>query len=61
MTKLNRNIMVLLALGICIAGLSGCKKEGPLEKTGKSIDKAAEKTGEKIDEVGKKIKDSTRK
>jgi hypothetical protein len=47
-------------LGILIAGVSGCKKEGPMERTGKEIDKAAEKTGDKIEKVGDKIKDSVK-
>lgn len=72
MTKINRGIVAALVLGILVAGLSGCKKkEGPLERTGKEIDKAAEKagqqidkavekTGEKIEQAGEKIKDAAK-
>lgn len=60
MTKITRNIISAVTLGMLIAGVSGCKKEGPLEKAGKEIDKAAEKTGEKIEKAGDKIKDSVK-
>lgn len=72
MTKIGKSVIILLVLGILVAGLSGCKKkEGSaeragkeidkaVEKTGKQIDKAVEKTGEKIEKAGEKIKDSTK-
>ena len=61
MTKIGRSIIAALLLGTLIAGLSGCqKKEGPLERAGKEIDKAAEKTGEKINNAGEKLKDAVK-
>jgi hypothetical protein len=61
MTKIGRGIIAVLVLGILAAGISGCKKkEGPMERTGKEIDKAAEKTGDKIEKAGDKIKDSVK-
>jgi hypothetical protein len=61
MTKIGRSIIAVLVLGILAAGMSGCKKkEGPMERTGKEIDKAAEKTGDKIEKAGDKIKDSVK-
>ncbi|MDD5286546.1 MAG: hypothetical protein PHD54_11870 [Desulfuromonadaceae bacterium] len=72
MIKIGRNIIAAVLLGILIAGVSGCKKkEGPMERTGKEIDKAAEKTGQKIDKAieksgekiekaGEKIKESVK-
>jgi hypothetical protein len=60
MVIIGRNVIAVLMLGILIAGVSGCKKEGPMERTGKEIDKAAEKTGDKIEKVGDKIKDSVK-
>jgi len=60
MTKISRNFIAALVLGILVAGLSSCKKEGPMERTGKKIDKAAEKTGEKIEQAGEKIKDAVK-
>jgi hypothetical protein len=60
MTKINRGIIAALVLGILAAGLSGCKKEGPMERTGKEIDKAADKAGDKIEKAGDKIKDAVK-
>jgi hypothetical protein len=60
MFKIGRNIVAVLVLGFLIAGVSGCKKEGPMERTGKEIDKAAEKTGDKIKQAGDKIKDAVK-
>jgi hypothetical protein len=60
MTKISRNIIAVLVLGLLIAGVTACKKEGPMERTGKEIDKAAEKTGDKIEQVGDKIKDAVK-
>ncbi len=51
-------IVFLLAF---VLGLAGCQQEGPGEKAGKKIDKAAEKAGDKIDKAvektGKAIED----
>jgi hypothetical protein len=61
MKNISRIVISALVLGILVIGVSGCKKkEGPMERTGKEIDKAAEKTGDKIEKAGDKIKDSVK-
>jgi hypothetical protein len=60
MTKTGRNIGAVLVLGLLIAGVTACKKEGPMERAGKEMDKAAEKTGDKIEQAGDKIKDAVK-
>jgi hypothetical protein len=64
MTKISRSVIAALVAGLLIAGVSGCKKEGPMERTGKEIDKAAEKTGQQInkavEKTGDKIKESAK-
>lgn len=61
MTKIGRSVIAALVLSILAFGVSGCqKKEGPMERTGKEIDKAVEKTGEKIEKTGDKIKESVK-
>jgi hypothetical protein len=60
MTKFSRNIITVLVLGLLITAISGCRKEGPMERTGKEMDKAAEKTGDKIEQAGDKIKDAVK-
>jgi hypothetical protein len=60
MKKIVQAVISVLVLGILAAGLSGCKKEGPMERSGKEIDKAAEKAGDKIEKAGDKIKDAVK-
>ena len=52
MKKMYMSILAGLVMAMLIAAFPGCK-EGPLERAGKSVDKAAEKTGDKIKEVTK--------
>jgi hypothetical protein len=42
MKKHGKSIVALLAMIVLIVGLSGCAKEGPMEKAGKKVDKAVE-------------------
>ena len=42
MKKYGKSIIALVAMVALIVGLSGCEKEGPLEKAGKKVDKAVE-------------------
>lgn len=60
MTKTSRYLIAALVSSFLIAGASGCKKEGPMERTGKEIDKAVEKTGDQIEKTGDKIKESVK-
>lgn len=50
-------ILVCVFLVSAIAGLSGCKKEGPAERAGKEIDRSVEKAGKEIDKAGAKLND----
>lgn len=70
-TKISRTVIAAMVVGLLMAGTYGCKKEGPMEKAGKEIDKAAEKTGQqinkavektgdKVEEAGDKIKESVK-
>lgn len=54
MTGLLKIISVIL-LGSLLLMSAGCKKEGPLEKAGKKIDKAIEETSDKLEEAGKEM------
>jgi len=61
MKKFGLKFFVTLMVTILMAGVSGCKKkEGPLERAGKEIDRAAEKTGDKLEKAGDKIKESVK-
>lgn len=48
-------IISVILLGSLLLACAGCKKEGPLEKAGKKIDKAIEKTGDKLEKAGKEM------
>ncbi|MDD2899283.1 MAG: hypothetical protein PHI31_11290 [Desulfuromonadaceae bacterium] len=72
MIKIDRGIIIALSLSILIGGMFGCKRnEGPMERSGREIDKAVEKTGqqikkavektgEKLEKAGEKVKESVK-
>jgi hypothetical protein len=60
MFKSGKYVVTAFAMGILVAGLSGCKKEGPAEQAGKQIDKAVETTGQQIEKAGDKIEDAAK-
>lgn len=50
---------VVIAMSALLAALYGCeKKEGPMEKAGKEVDKAAVSAGQQVEKAGEKIKDA---
>jgi predicted DNA-binding transcriptional regulator len=49
MSIVKRSIFSLVAAGL-IMGMIACEKEGPMEKAGKSVDKAIEKTEKAVKE-----------
>ena len=56
MVRISRSAVVALALGALLAGMSGCKKEGPAERAGKEIDRSAKKAGQEIEKAGEEMK-----
>ena len=56
MKKLNLLITVVV-LGLT---LSACQKEGPGEKAGKEIDKAAKETGKAMEKAVDSVKEATK-
>jgi hypothetical protein len=61
MKKFVQSVITALMMIALIIGLSGCTKEGPVEKAGKKVDKAIEKTGEQIEKAGEKVQDAVKK
>lgn len=55
MMKISRSVIATLAITVLLVGISGCKKEGPVERAGKKIDETVEKGGQQIEKAGKKI------
>jgi len=61
MIKLGKSVMAALVVSVLIVGLFGCqKKEGPVERAGKQIDKAVEKAGQQVEKAGEKIEDAVK-
>jgi outer membrane PBP1 activator LpoA protein len=56
MSKFNMLIAAVL-LGLT---LSACEKEGPAEKTGKEIDKAAKDLGQSMEKAADSVKEATK-
>ena len=53
MSKL-KNVLYVVLLAVFLTCLSGCEREGPMERAGKKIDKAVEDTTRAIKDAGKK-------
>jgi hypothetical protein len=53
-------IITALMMIVLMVGLSGCTKEGPVEKAGKKIDKTIEKAGEHTEKAGANVRDTVK-
>jgi hypothetical protein len=61
MMNFKKSAAMVLAAGVLMAGLSGCKKEeGPVERAGKAVDNAVQKAGEQVEKAGEKIQDAAK-
>ena len=59
--KFRNGAIAAAAIGVLLAGLSGCQKqEGPAESAGKEIDKAIGTVGKNIEKAGEKIQDAAK-
>ena len=58
-TNLGKTIGTALFIGVMFATLPACQKqEGPAERAGKEVDKAADKVGQQVEKAGDKIQDA---
>ena len=48
-----KKLIMLSVIVLLVAGIYGCKKEGPAERAGKNIDNALEGAKEKLDDTTK--------
>ncbi len=60
MMKICRSVIATLAITLLLVGISGCKKEGPVERAGKKIDETVEKGGQQVEKAGKKIQEGVK-
>lgn len=58
MLRTLKMIFVCLFAVLCIAGLTGCKQEGTMEKAGKAVDEAVKETGEAAKEAQEKVEEA---
>jgi hypothetical protein len=61
MTRIHTLAAAAVAIGVLVVGLSACeKKEGPVERAGKAIDKSVEGAGQKLEKAGQDIQDAAK-
>ena len=48
-----KKLFMIVLVALLVAGIYGCKKEGPAERAGKRIDQAIEDAKEKLDDATK--------
>ena len=60
MKEFIQRVITALMMIVLAVGISGCTKEGPVEKAGKKIDKTIEKAGEQMEKAGEKVKDAVK-
>lgn len=59
--KLGRIFSAGLILTASLAALSACQRqEGPMERAGKDLDKAAQSVGEQVEKAGESIQDAAK-
>ena len=61
MKRTKPTLALIAAALLAPSFLAACEQEGPAEKAGKDLDKAANKAGDKVKEAGDKLKDATNK
>jgi hypothetical protein len=61
MKTIRSGVSTALAMSILFVGLSACeKKEGPVERAGKEVDKTIEKAGQQLEKAGQSIQDAAK-
>ena len=60
MRKFVQSVITAVIVFVLIIGLSGCKKEGPMERAGKKVDQTVEKAGEQIEKAGESVQDAVK-
>ena len=59
--KLGKGAVFAAAAASVLVILAGCpQKEGPVERAGKSVDKAMDKAGQKIEKAGESVQDAAK-
>jgi predicted small lipoprotein YifL len=51
-------ILTIVIAAALAASLASCQREGPAEKAGRQVDRAAQKAGDSLRDAGDKIRDA---
>lgn len=54
--KAQMSIFTYVVAALVLVAAAGCRQEGPMEKAGRQVDKAAAKVGDKFDDAADKLK-----
>jgi predicted small lipoprotein YifL len=46
---------------VCLLGLSGCEREGPMERAGEKVDRGVDKAGDSLENAGDRTRDRTQR
>ena len=49
MTKIKKVVLPVIAGFVMLGGLAACDREGPMERTGESIDRSVERAGDAVE------------
>lgn len=52
--------MKALLLGVALIALAACERQGPAEKAGREIDRAAQQAGKAIEQAGEDVQDAAK-
>ena len=53
-----RTLLVLIATAALAASLGACQREGPAEKAGRQVDRAADKAARGVEKAGQDLRDA---
>jgi ABC-type Fe3+ transport system permease subunit len=59
--KALKNTLIAVCLAAVLAVAFGCSEEGPMEKAGKKIDKAAQEAGQQMDKAAEEAGNAAKK
>jgi outer membrane lipoprotein-sorting protein len=59
--KMLKKILTVACMLAVLTVAFGCSEEGPMEKAGKKIDKAAQEAGQQMDKAAEDAKDTAKK
>ena len=53
-----RTLLILIAVAALVPLVSSCEREGPAEKAGRQVDRAADKAARSVEKAGENMRDA---